>query len=123
MKDEEYTERRRKHGSHALIPAGVLIGLGIGLLAGYPGSGVLIGLGLGFILSALMRPSGEGAAGSAAPSMPGGMNWMMLIIGVFMILIGAGLIIKPFDIWPYVVSGFLILLGLWFVVRGYKGHF
>ena len=35
-----------------LIPAGVLLGLGIGLLAGYPGPGVLIGLGLGFIGSA-----------------------------------------------------------------------
>ena len=47
-------DRRRHHRNHGymLIPAGVLLGLGIGLLAGYPGPSVLIGLGLGFIGSA-----------------------------------------------------------------------
>ena len=44
--DSPEPHRHHRHGGYMLIPAGVLLGLGIGLLAGYPGSGVLIGLGL-----------------------------------------------------------------------------
>ena len=52
--DSQERHRHHRHGGHMLIPAGVLLGLGIGLLAGYPGPGVLIGLGLGFIGSAVL---------------------------------------------------------------------
>ncbi|OPY37089.1 MAG: hypothetical protein A4E35_01552 [Methanoregula sp. PtaU1.Bin051] len=119
MTGENSTERKERHAHHAFIPAGALIGLGIGLITGYAGSGVLIGLGLGFLVSAFMHPRGEGAG---TESVVAGMNWMMLFVGIFMILIGAGLVFSPFDIWVYAVPAFLILLGLWFVFRAYRGH-
>ncbi|MGN9866687.1 hypothetical protein [Bacillus swezeyi] len=36
------------------IPAGLLIGLGIGMLFNQPGPGLLIGLGTGMLLSAVV---------------------------------------------------------------------
>jgi hypothetical protein len=35
--------------SGLLIPAGLLMGIGIGMIVGYTGAGTLIGLGLGFL--------------------------------------------------------------------------
>lgn len=103
--EEEQVEHRRRHGHYGFIPAGVLIGLGVGLLAGYPGSGVLIGLGLGFfatgLADAVRKPS------DAAKSQKGGMNVTMLLIGVFMILVGIGIVWAPADLWPYIIAGFL----------------
>ena len=49
---------RRRHGRHALIPAGLLIGLGAGLITGYPWSGALIGLGLGFLAQGFLKSAG-----------------------------------------------------------------
>jgi len=45
-------------------------------------------------------------------------RWIMVLIGIFIILIGIGLIYAPLAIWPYVIAGFLVLLGIWFIVRG-----
>ncbi len=50
------------------VPAGLLIGLGIGMLAGYPGPGLMIGLGLGFIGSAILKPKGYPGSDTAAPA-------------------------------------------------------
>jgi hypothetical protein len=115
---EEREAGKRRHGRYGFIPAGVLIGLGIGLLTGYPGSGVLIGLGLGFLAMGLVpvvaKPTGDAGA------QQGGMNVMMLLIGVLMILIGGGIALAPAVLWPYAIAGFLILLGIWFLVRGFS---
>ncbi len=46
---------RRRRGMHSLIPAGLLIGLGIGLLIGHIVAAGLIGLGLGFLVSAIVN--------------------------------------------------------------------
>lgn len=117
MTDEERTGRKQRHGRYGFIPAGVLIGLGVGLLAGFPGSGVLIGLGLGFLASALV-PAVTKPSETAKPGLKG-MNITMLLIGVFLILIGVGIVWAPAAIWPYLIAGFLILLGIWFLVRGF----
>lgn len=117
MAEDERMEHRKRHGRYGFIPAGVLIGLGVGLLAGYPGSGVLIGLGIGFLATGLadtVRKSPE-----AAGPHQGGMNVAMLLLGVFMILIGIGLVWAPAALWPYAIAGFLILIGIWFLVRGF----
>ncbi len=111
MKDEEYTERKRKHGRYAFIPAGVLIGLGIGLLTGFAGSGVLVGLGLGFLASALV-PAGTKPPETKEPGLKG-MNITMLLLGIFLIILGVGIVWAPADIWPFLIAGFLILLGIW----------
>lgn len=109
----------REHHRHiGFIPAGVLIGLGLGLLAGYPGSGVLIGLGLGFLATGVadfMKKTPE-----AAEQQKGGTNVTMPLIGIFMILVGIGIAWPLADLWPYVIAGFLILLGISFLVRGFN---
>lgn len=119
MTSVEMEKHKRRHGSHALIPAGVLIGLGAGLLLGYPGPGVLIGLGCGLIASSLAGLPGEEKKDGNSVSDRAGSNWITLLIGIFMILIGVGIVWTPPDYWPSIVAIFLILLGVWFVARTY----
>jgi hypothetical protein len=103
-----------------LIPAGVLLGLGIGLLLGYPGPGVLIGLGLGFIGSTLAKPaeipagSPESHTGCARP------RGFLALMGVFLVIVGIGIVWAPENLWPYIVSAFLILAGAWFLYHGVR---
>jgi len=122
MANDDKKSDRRRHGWHAFIPAGVLIGLGIGLLTGFPGSGVLIGLGLGFLAAALMPPEEPAAAGAPSPSFMKRKNMVMLLLGVFMIVLGIGIVFAPPNFWTYAVPAFLILIGIWFVLRGFRGH-
>lgn len=108
----------------ALIPAGLLIGVGIGLLAGNPGAGALIGLGLGFIGSSFGHPSepaaGEGDGGGGTGSGTGStdtFHWFIAAIGVLFVLLGIGNIVAPVNIWPYIGAVFLILLGIWIAAK------
>ena len=117
MEEQERKPERRTHRHYGFIPAGVLIGLGVGLLAGYPGPGVLIGLGLGFLASGLF-PGDRGSSDSDEPR-PGGMNVTLLLIGAFMVIIGIGIVYAPALLWPYAIAIFLILLGIWFLARGF----
>jgi hypothetical protein len=126
MTTEEQTGHRRRPGRQRaglFIPAGLFIGLGIGLILGNPGVGVLIGLGAGFVASALSGYYLGGPEEETAEEAPGHVpmaasRWIMVLIGIFIILIGVGLIYAPLAIWPYVIAGFLVLLGIWFIVRG-----
>jgi hypothetical protein len=93
------------HGRAAFIPAGVLIGLGMGFLA-----------------TALVPPAGAPAAGASCPLDLAGKNLILLLVGIFLIIIGVGIVIAPPAFWTYIIPLFLILLGLWFMFRGYKGH-
>jgi hypothetical protein len=121
MESDDKPEAKRRHGHHGFIPAGILIGLGVGLLVNYPGPGVLIGLGCGFIASALIHHEEPGPS-AAAPGFCGlaGRNWISLLIGFFMILIGIGLVWQPVLIWPYLIAILLILLGIGFALRGIR---
>ena len=108
-----------EHDRHCgfIVPAGILIGLGVGLLADHLGSGFLVGLGIGLIGSELLsflRKSREGEC-----TQPGGVNVTTLLIGTFLAFIGIGTVLAPAAIWPYAIAGFLILTGFWFLVRGY----
>jgi hypothetical protein len=127
MANEEQTGHPRRHGRRGtgfFIPAGLFIGLGIGLVLGNPGVGVLIGLGAGFLASALsgfyLEPHEEETPEGEEPrhAYPGASRWIMILIGIFIILIGVGLIYAPLQIWPYVIAGFLVILGVWFIIRG-----
>ena len=130
MTSDEKMERRewrRRHGGHFLIPAGILIGLGIGLIAGHVASGILIGLGCGLVASGLAWDMGRepeaGASGTATVSGPGhccccGARWPLVIVGLFMIVIGAGIVWAPPFSWTYLVAAFVILLGIWIAARG-----
>jgi hypothetical protein len=48
-------KKKKKHKDHSgmLIPAGLFVGLGIGLITGQVAGYLLIGLGVGFLASAL----------------------------------------------------------------------
>ncbi len=116
--EEAKDYRYRRHGRHSLIPAGVLIGLGVGLLTGYPGPGVLIGLGLGFLGSAFMNPAGSAKTDAAVPAPAWQPRWIIALLGIFFIVIGIGIVWAPVNYWPYIIAILLILLGCWFLVRG-----
>ena len=100
-----------------IVLAGALIGIGAGMFIDYTFSGFLIGLGLGFVASGLIplvwRPSeGEGLHQQDK-------NVTLLLIGAFLVFIGVGLVLAPAVIWPYAIAGFLVLLGTWFLIRGF----
>ncbi len=100
-----------------IIPAGILIGLGVGLLVDHLGSGFLVGLGLGFLGSGLL-PLVRKPLGSEYMQ-PGSTDVTMLLIGAFLVFIGIGFVYAPAAIWPYAFAGFLILIGTWLLVRGF----
>jgi hypothetical protein len=116
----EDPEGRKRRGRYFLIPAGVLLGLGIGLIIGYPGSGVLIGLGLGFLASAFLNQGyctepGEGSSCCRTKS-----RWISAIIGVFLIVVGISFVWAPVHLWPYIFGLFLIVIGLLFLAKNFR---
>jgi uncharacterized membrane protein HdeD (DUF308 family) len=109
MTPVEEQEQRRPHEKNFFIPAGALIGLGAGLIAGQPAPGILIGLGLGFLAQAFIKP---GLSEDPAASHGSDNRWIFVAIGLFMIAIGAGIIWSPANLWPYIIGIFLIVLGI-----------
>lgn len=104
------------------IPAGILIGLGIGLLLGHPASGVLVGLGLGFIGTAFARvksPSTENSAENQNDYYRRSSPVLFALLGIFMICLGFGIVWVPAGFWPVMAAAFLILLGVWILYRGF----
>ena len=119
MTTEEGKEYRPRHQRSLLIPAGLFIGLGVGLLAGFPAPGLMIGLGLGFIGSSLLKPREYPAGDAAAPGMRHGSRWMPALLGIFFIILGISMVWAPQNFWPYIGAGFLILVGIWFIARSF----
>ena len=110
----EPKEHERHNGF--IVPAGILIGMGVGLITDYLVSGFFLGLGLiGSELFRLFEKSRE-----AECTQPGGVNVTTLLIGTFLSFIGLGIVLAPAAIWPYAIAGFFILSGLWFLVRGFS---
>jgi hypothetical protein len=110
---------RRRHGGFFLIPAGALIGFALGILAGYMWTGLLIGFGGGFLIFIMDRPGrGRPDHGQGPPSPPGAADILLLLAGVYIILSGIAIVIVPGQAWPDIAAGFLLLLGVWFIVRG-----
>jgi hypothetical protein len=113
---EERREWRRRHRGPFLIPAGVLIGLGIGILVNQAGAGAIIGLGLGFLGSALIpAPSRD----EPVPAPIWGPRWIPVVIGVFLILVGLAIVSGMVIPWTYIIAIFLILIGIGFIARGF----
>jgi hypothetical protein len=112
------TEPVEHRNSGFIISACILIGVGVGLLVDHLGSGFLIGLGLGLVGSELLPLVKKSLKDEC--SQPGGANVTTLLIGVFLIFIGIGIVVAPAAIWPYAIAGFLILFGVWILVRGFS---
>jgi len=107
-----------RHRGRMLIPAGVLIGLGLGLLTGYPASGILIGLGLGMIGAGIYPCSREHT--DSGGEEPGCRPHLFLpVIGLFLIIVGIGITWTPFAFWPTIIALFLILIGISFLFRAF----
>ena len=86
------------------------------MLVDHLGSGFLVGLGLGFLGSGLFPCSGNhrgvnlctgkhGCDNASNRSLPG--------------LYRDGFVLVSAAIWPYAFAGFLILIGIWFLVKGF----
>ncbi|WP_321506662.1 hypothetical protein [uncultured Methanoregula sp.] len=110
------TEPGEHRNAGFIIPACILIGIGVGLLVNNLGSGFLIGLGLGLAGSELLPFFKKPLEGEGHPMK--GVNVTTLLIGAFIVFIGIGIVFVPAAIWPYAIAGFLILAGISFLVRG-----
>lgn len=132
MTGEERKDRREKRrhnygGTYMFVPAGILIGLGAGLLIGHPASGVLVGLGLGFIGTALARAKAPVPAEPGTDNPDGPDNYyrksspvLFALLGIFTICLGIGIVWMPVGFWPVVAAAFLILFGVWILYRGFR---
>jgi hypothetical protein len=104
-----------------IVPAGILIGLGAGLLVDHAFAGFLVGLGLGLLGSELVpfvRKSREGEYPQA-----GGANVTLLLIGAVLVLAGISIVWAPAAIWIYAIPGLMILAGIGVLVRGFLRTF
>ncbi|MEI6292892.1 MAG: hypothetical protein WCP36_04380 [Methanomicrobiales archaeon] len=113
-------EQRARHSGFSLIPAGGLIGLGIGIILGYQLTGFLAGVGLGYL--AFVAGSGAHAwyqDPSGAPARYNGSYLVRVVIGLYIIASGFVIIWVPRSEWPEILAVFLVLAGVWFVVHGY----
>jgi len=100
-----------------IVPAGILIGLGAGLLADHAVAGFLVGFGLGLLGSELVplaRKSKEGE-----DPLAGGANVALLLIGAVLVLAGTSIVWAPAAVWIYAIPGLMILAGIGVLVRGF----
>lgn len=112
MTQMDEQESRHPREKHFFIPAGVLIGFGVGLIAGYLASGILIGLGLGFLAQAYIKSVHAPPSGQYTPCCGLEKQWVSIVIGLFLIVLGIGIIWSPVNLMPYVIGIFLILVGV-----------
>jgi hypothetical protein len=113
-------EQRGSHTGFYVVPAGALIGLGIGIILGYQLTGFLAGLGLGYLV--FISGSGTSSRYPESSGTPARHNRSYLVqvcIGLYIIASGFAIIWVPRSEWPDILAVFLVLAGLWFVVHGY----
>jgi len=118
--EEPWQHEERHHHRHRgfmLIPAGGLLGLGIGLIGGHPAAGVLIGLGLGFVGAALYPPAKRDPEATSAGAGLHRRSVILALVGLLLAVVGTGTLWLPFTNWPVIAALFIILLGLWFLFR------
>jgi hypothetical protein len=120
MVTDDHSSRRRLFSHYAFIPAGVFIGLGIGILLNFPEAGILIGLGLGLFATLFMRHRISDASSVTVPLNNGRKRriWSTFVLVIVLILFGL-IIWGPILIWSVFVSIILILVGIGFVERGF----
>ena len=98
----------RRYG--LLVPAGILIGLGAGLVVaaqGGPGEAVPLGLGLGFVVITVI----DAVLGD------GEVAWWPLIPGGILTVVGGGQIAGIRDVGVYLVPAALIVVGSLLLLR------
>ncbi len=116
--EQKKEEREHQNVGGLFIPAGLFIGLGIGLFIGRPDVGALAGLGAGFLGTALVRAR-EAPVAVQLPTRSG--DIVMVLLGILFLIAAVGLVYFPDRIFPYLGAAFLVVLGLWFLFRGLGG--
>jgi hypothetical protein len=99
-----------------IVPAGILIGLGAGLLADHAVAGFLVGLGLGLLGSELL-PIARNSRGENP--LAEGTNVTLILIGAVLVLAGISIVWAPAAIWIYAIPGLMILAGIGVLIRGF----
>jgi putative Mn2+ efflux pump MntP len=111
-----HEKRRERKMGGIFIPAFLFIGVGIGLLVGQPGVGALVGIGIGFIAMAAARTKEQMSTGQHTDAP----EFISFLVGLMFVVAGIGILYFPAMLWPYLGAAVLILLGLWFMFRGYR---
>jgi len=111
----EPAEEHRNGGF--IVPAGILIGLGAGLLADHAVAGFLVGLGLGLLGSELLPIARKYREGEHL--LTGGANVTLILIGACLVLAGISIVWAPAAVWIYAIPGLMILAGIGVLVRGF----
>lgn len=108
-----------RHGGFYIIAAAALIGLGVGIIAGYLLTGFLVGLGLGYLVYVAGSKESPGQGVSPARGNRGS-YLIRVIIGLYVVASGFAIILVPRPEWPVILAVFLILAGTWLLVHGYS---
>ena len=107
------------HRGHFLIPAGVLIGLGVGLLfVTRPAPGCSSASAWDSWDPRSLHPWALPRTQRHRPPCIGP-RWISVIIGVFIILLGLWIVWGPPLPWTSIIALLLILLGIGFIARGF----
>ena len=113
-------EQRARHGGFYVIPAGGLIGLGIGIILGYQFTGFLAGLGLGYLVFTARSGNYTGYQDQSGTPVRRDVSYLVrVVIGLYIIASGFAIIWVPRSEWPDILAIFLVLAGVWFIVNGH----
>ncbi len=113
-------EQRARHCGFYVIPAGGLIGLGIGIILGYQFTGFLAGVGLGYLVFTAGSGNYQGYQDQSGTPVRRDLSYLVrVIIGLYIIASGFAIIWVPRSEWPNILAIFLVLSGVWFIVHGY----
>jgi small-conductance mechanosensitive channel len=99
-----------------LIIAGLLIGFGVGLLTGYPGSGFLIGTGLGFLGATFINPVERVDRVAIVQVSTPRSRYMVALTGIVLVVFGLGIVLA---LWPYIIAVLIILAGFFVLFHGF----
>lgn len=111
------SEKERHNPSGLLFVASMFIGAGIGMLFGQVAVGGAIGVGVGFLLMALIRTKTEPVEVKIPSTLSG---YFLILLGLAFIVGGVGSIYFPDFISSYGIAIFAILLGIGFLIFGWK---
>ena len=111
------TEKEERNPSGLLFIASMFIGAGIGMLFGETAVGGAIGMGVGFLLMAFIRTKTEPLEVKIPSTLSG---YFLILLGLAFIIGGIGSIYFPDFIYSYGISILAILLGLGFLIFGWK---
>jgi putative Mn2+ efflux pump MntP len=111
-----HKDHKERNMDGILIPAFLFIGLGLGLLIGQPSVGIFVGIGVGFIAIAIARTKQQMGTGLHLDAP----KFISFLIGLIFVVGGIGLVYFPAMLWPYLGAAVLILLGLWFMFKGWR---